>query len=276
MPTCNDIGKKYTFRQLEELWTKAGGNPGMASIMAAIGYAESSGGLKPYGDCGLGAPGPTSFGIWQIHTPAHPQYNEQELVNNPLYNAKAAVAVSGNSPNGLGAWTTYKTGAYKSYLGYGSLEKQKGFKESAGENVEGLTEPFGGPHSPGAAEAALGAAVSWTKELGMILQFLGSGAGWLRVGKVVGGAALLLVAIAELAKIGAGSGSGVTNTGKKAVDIATGAGVAGVVSAIKDKPEEQPPEETSVEENNDRVVEEVQNQETVPYQEQYGSFITGG
>ncbi len=274
MATCADTGKKYSFRQLEELWIKAGGNPALATTMAAIGYAESSGGLKPYGDCGLGAPGPTSFGIWQIHTPAHPGYNAQELVNNPLYNAKAAVAVSGNSTKGLGAWTTYKTGAYKSYLGYKSLEKQKGFKESAGENVEGLTEPFGGPHSEGAAEAAFNAATSWTKELGEILQFLGSGAGWLRVGKVVVGSALLLIAVAELAKVGAGGSGSITKTGKKALEL-TAAGAA-VAAAKKDKPEseEDSGEEETAEESNDRVKEEVADER--PHQEQYGSFIAGG
>jgi hypothetical protein len=272
MPTCSDTGNKYTFRQLEELWLKAGGNPSMATVMAAIGYAESSGGLKPYGDCGLGAPGPTSFGIWQIHTPAHPTYNAEELVKNPLYNAKAAVAVSGNSTAGLGAWTTYKTGAYKSYLGYKSLEKQKGFSESGKENVEGLTEPFGGPHSEGAAEGAFNAAISWTKELGEILKFLGSGAGWLRVGKVVVGSAMLLIAVAELSKIGAGSGGGITKTGKKAFEL-TAAGAA-IAAAKKDKEEPEEQEEETVEESNSRVQEEVADER--PYQEQYGSFVSGG
>jgi Lysozyme like domain len=107
----------YSKKQLEELWVKAGGAKALAATMAAIGLAESKGGAEPYGDYDLGAKGYTSFGIWMIHTPAHPQYNAQELVDNPLYNAKAAVEISGNSEAGLGAWTTYKTGAYKAYLG---------------------------------------------------------------------------------------------------------------------------------------------------------------
>jgi lysozyme-like protein len=107
----------YTKKQVEGFWVKAGGNPALAPTMAAIAGAESSFGASPYGDVGLGGPGPTSFGLWQIHTPAHPGYNSSLLVSDPLYNARAAVAISGNSTGGLGAWTTYKTGAYKAYLG---------------------------------------------------------------------------------------------------------------------------------------------------------------
>jgi Lysozyme like domain len=107
----------YTKKQVERFWIEAGGNPSLAHTMAAIAGAESGFGASPYGDVGLGGPGPTSFGLWQIHTPAHPEYDPSLLVADPLYNARAAVAISGNSTSGLGAWTTYKTGAYKSYLG---------------------------------------------------------------------------------------------------------------------------------------------------------------
>lgn len=48
-------------------------------------------------------------------------------------------------------------------------------------NLEGLTE--------------------WAAQLGKILSFLGSSSGWLRIGKVVLGAGLLVIALSELTKI---------------------------------------------------------------------------
>lgn len=107
---------KYTPAQLEAAWVRAGGKPSMAPIMAAIAGAESKYGAEPYGDYGIGGAGYTSFGAWQVHTPAHPQYNPQQLVSSLDYNAKAAVEISGNTPAGLTNWSTYNSGAYKSYL----------------------------------------------------------------------------------------------------------------------------------------------------------------
>lgn len=65
---------------------------------AAIAMAESGGNPLAQGD----PPGPanatpngtsTSFGLWQVHVPAHPEYDPQSLLD-PNYNAKAALAIS--------------------------------------------------------------------------------------------------------------------------------------------------------------------------------------
>ena len=85
---------------LEALWEAAGGSRSEAFMAAEIAMAESGG--RQY------AHSPTNdFGYWQInggHGPAMATYN-------PIGNARAAIAISGNGTNWR-AWTTYVTGAY--------------------------------------------------------------------------------------------------------------------------------------------------------------------
>jgi LysM repeat protein len=85
---------------LEALWEAAGGSHAEAFIAAEIAMAESGG--RQY------AHSPTNdYGFWQIngsHGPALATYD-------PIGNAKAAIAISGNGRNWT-PWTTYVTGAY--------------------------------------------------------------------------------------------------------------------------------------------------------------------
>ncbi|HET9973151.1 MAG TPA: LysM peptidoglycan-binding domain-containing protein, partial [Streptosporangiaceae bacterium] len=86
---------------LEALWKAAGGSRGEAFMAAEIAMAESGG--RQY------AHSPTNdFGYWQIngmHGPSMATYD-------PIGNAKAAIAISGNGSH-WGAWTTYTSGAYR-------------------------------------------------------------------------------------------------------------------------------------------------------------------
>jgi len=85
---------------LEALWKAAGGAPGSAFIAAEIAMAESGG--RQY------AHSPTNdFGYWQING-----VHGAMATYNPIGNAKAAIAISGNGSH-WGAWTTYVTGAYR-------------------------------------------------------------------------------------------------------------------------------------------------------------------
>jgi len=93
-------------------------------------------------------------------------------------------------------------------------------KDKHGENIEGLTEPFGGPHSPGAFEAATGAISSWTGDLSKVLDFLLSNTGWIRILKIGGGVILGLMAIDELSKIAPGPSINATKTAKTAAEAA--------------------------------------------------------
>ncbi len=102
----------YSFRQLEAFWTGAGGDPRLAPTMAAIGLAESRGQNvrqrgQPYSR--------TGWGIWQI-TPgdSEPQYGVDRALLDPRRNAEAAVAKERSQ--GLGAWSTYTSGAYRSFM----------------------------------------------------------------------------------------------------------------------------------------------------------------
>ena len=102
----------YDFAQLEDLWTGAGGSRKLAPTMAAIGLAESRGRNirqqgQPYSR--------TGWGIWQI-TPgdSEPQFGIDQALLDPHVNAEAAVAKE--ESQGLGAWTTYTSGAYKAFM----------------------------------------------------------------------------------------------------------------------------------------------------------------
>jgi len=86
---------------LEALWEAAGGSHAEAFMAAEIAMAESGGqqdALSPTND----------YGYWQIngsHGPA-------EATFNPLGNAEAAIAISGNGTD-WDPWTTYVSGAYQ-------------------------------------------------------------------------------------------------------------------------------------------------------------------
>lgn len=95
----------YSYSQLEGLWEQAGGSAALAPVMAAIAMAESSGNSNAYNPSG-------ATGLWQIKGAVNPA--DQSNLTNPQVNAKEAV-LKYNS-QGLGAWVTYTSGAYKQYL----------------------------------------------------------------------------------------------------------------------------------------------------------------
>ncbi len=92
---------------------RAAGFKGQALITAlAIAGAES--GYNPRAQ-NLKYPD-HSIGLWQINQLAHKgRFGSDSALMNPLANAKAAFALSGGGRN-WGPWTTYTSGAYRSYL----------------------------------------------------------------------------------------------------------------------------------------------------------------
>ena len=114
-------GGVVSYGQLEGLWDQAGGNPSMAALMAAIAEAESGGNPTAHNPSG-------ASGLWQILGVPFPGN-----VYDPLTNARMAVAKY--LSQGLGAWTTYTSGAYKQYLN-GKIAASAG-----GANVGMLTGP---------------------------------------------------------------------------------------------------------------------------------------
>jgi hypothetical protein len=107
----------YTLAQLQALAVSVGfPDPALA---AAVAMAESGGDPCANGDPHNSSScsndySSTSFGLWQIHVTAHPQYNSSQLKNDVNYNAQAALAISSKGAN-WNPWSTYTSGAYKKY-----------------------------------------------------------------------------------------------------------------------------------------------------------------
>ena len=111
--------QQLTYGQVEQLWINAGGSASLAPLMAAIAKAES--GLNPTSLNDTPSTGDYSVGLWQIN-----YYNgmlasrtrqfgsPQDLLADPAKQAAAAVAIY--REQGLGAWSTYSSGAYRQYL----------------------------------------------------------------------------------------------------------------------------------------------------------------
>lgn len=94
----------FSYSQLEQLWLNAGGSPSLEATMAAIAEAESSGNSNATG-------ADQEEGLWQID----PHYWPAQYVTyDPAGNARGAVHVE--ATQGLSAWSTYNSGAYKQFL----------------------------------------------------------------------------------------------------------------------------------------------------------------
>lgn len=95
------------FQQLEQLLTGAGLDSANAAIGAAIALAESGGRTDAVGDNG------SSFGLWQIHLPAHPDVS-QACALDPSCAAAAAVRISRGGVDWT-PWSTFVSGAYQRF-----------------------------------------------------------------------------------------------------------------------------------------------------------------
>lgn len=88
---------------------------------AAVALAESSppgnslGPYNPEQKAGA-APGQGSYGLWQIYLTAHPEYDSNQLTNDPAYNARAAFGVYSAAGASFRPWTTYNSGKYLGFL----------------------------------------------------------------------------------------------------------------------------------------------------------------
>lgn len=133
---------KYSYGQLEELWVSAGGSRTMAPLMAAIALAESGGDPAAENPADNGGK-QTSWGLWQISDGTHNQPANNIL--DPRVNARQAVAKY--QAQGLGAWGTYTSGAYKRYY--------------QGDVPPGQLPAGGTPGSPVLASFPGGGALGW-------------------------------------------------------------------------------------------------------------------
>lgn len=95
------------------VYAQSAGFTGNALVTAvAIALAESSGNPNITGDGG------TSYGLWQIHAPAHPEFGPPgPSWFDPQINANMAYSVYVAAGNSFNPWSTYSvTGTYANYL----------------------------------------------------------------------------------------------------------------------------------------------------------------
>jgi hypothetical protein len=188
---------EHTFKksEIEAMWIASGGPKDQAEIAAAIALAESGGAPKQES---RNSNGSIDRGLFQINS-VHGKCSTTNITEN----VKCAVKIYKES-KGWAPWTTYKTGAYKSHLGGEKIsDKEKKTAEGSAASPQQ------------AIEEAAGNLLSFPKGFVDFFNFLGSGAGWARILKVAGGSILLIVALAELAKVGSGSQSSIKDTAQK-------------------------------------------------------------
>src|SRR5437588_6657990 len=110
---------KLSYAQIEGLWVQAGGDPKLASLMAAIAMAESGG--HPFEINDDAGTGDYSVGLWQVNyfdglaqsrTAAFG--SPESLRRDPLAQSRAAISIL--KSQGLSAWTTYTRGTYQQFL----------------------------------------------------------------------------------------------------------------------------------------------------------------
>jgi len=113
----------YSLSQLESIWKQAAAGTkyatsAWATLMAAIALAESSGNPNAVNASDNGGT-QSSYGLWQISTGTHspPAANWAD----PTVNAHLAIGKLNSQ--GLGAWGTYTSGAYRKYLGGASAAR---------------------------------------------------------------------------------------------------------------------------------------------------------
>lgn len=81
----------------------------------AVALAESSGNPQAHGDLSLSGSG--SYGLWQIYAHAHPEFGPDfTQLYDPQTNANAAYSVYQAAGNSFTPWSTFKNGAYSTYL----------------------------------------------------------------------------------------------------------------------------------------------------------------
>lgn len=178
--------------QLGALALVAGFPVSLVPTMAAIAMAESSGDPKAQNPSG-------AVGLWQILPSAN-----QDIISkygdpkDPLSNAKMAKAVYDRQ--GLTAWSTYTSGAYRQYLNTGKATQ---YDSKASDAVK-LIESFEGSDSAKESEVnsnvsqgsgLIGTITGPLDAIGSAFNDLTSPATWLRVALIVGGVLVVVVGI---------------------------------------------------------------------------------
>lgn len=104
---------KYSFKQLEDLWVKYGGNPIYKSMAAAVATAESGGNTEA---TNRNSNGTTDRGLFQINS-IHGSQSSYDVATN----VRAAISISRNGSNWRPWCTAWSTGRCTgTFLGQGA------------------------------------------------------------------------------------------------------------------------------------------------------------
>jgi hypothetical protein len=166
----------YGFRQLEQLWIRAGGPRNLAPTMAAVALAESGGRTDAHNPSG-------ASGLWQILGNPFPGN-----AFDPLTNARMAVAKW--KSQGLGAWVTYTNGDYRKFL--------------SGQSGHGAPPPAGpGGNFPGSGLLGVpGQVVGAFASAGTAVDWLLQPSHWIRIFAFTAGVGNLLLGVWLLSHAG--------------------------------------------------------------------------
>lgn len=163
-------------------------------LMAAIAMAESSGSTTVVNSIGC-------VGLWQINQPvwvkSHPTWTKTWL-QNPANNASAAALIL--SSQGLNAWEAYTNGAYEKYYS-GSASTDSTTEQTLSINPYQEGQNLGNDFTEG--WKYIFSQIPGLKGVGStfdILSWLTVPKNLLRLGYVVGGGLMVLMALDQLAK----------------------------------------------------------------------------
>ena len=162
-----------SYAQLKSVWLSAAqgtqyATNAWASLMAAIAEAESSGNPNSTNPTDNGGT-QTSWGLWQISLGNHDEPSPNW--NDPVVNAQLAIGKL--QSQGLSAWGTYTSGAYKTYLNGATTPDGTGIQGGSAVDAAQLT-----------AAAAVASNCLWSiPTLGSVISSTGGGI----IGGFIGG-----------------------------------------------------------------------------------------
>lgn len=195
--------KRLSYKTIEDLWIKAGGDPKKAPVMAAIAIAESGGRTTALND----TPPDYSVGLWQINYYGSMRAGRTRefgspsaLMASPAAQARAAVAIE--RQQGLTAWSTYSSGAYRRYLN-GADYTGGGTDTSGGGGSTDATQALFSTDKPADCLVGFPIGVGYVCLLTKGQARAVAGGLLLAAGGIVSGAGLLILAAYGLRKSGA-------------------------------------------------------------------------
>lgn len=130
----------YSYSQLVALAQQAGFPADQAGTAAAVALAESSGNA---GATNRNSNRSTDFGLWQINS-VHRGLLAGKDWADPLVNARMAYQVWADAGRRWTPWTTFKSGAYRKYLGSGGSSPAGASTSASVSTVTGSAPAVGG------------------------------------------------------------------------------------------------------------------------------------